>query len=305
MKSKFMKFLGCALALCLLLSGCGGKKYATVNGEEITMDEYNTQMDLLKNMLAARAQLSNTVSQQLIQQAVIKQDLKKNNVKVTEEEKNVDYEELIKNYGGAQQYQQALQFLGVTDEQMRSLLVHDTEARLHKKMFNEKNEPAQADLEKYFNDNKDKLIQVDCSHILVASEEEAKKVKERLAAGEKFEDLAKELSKDSTGKDGGALGSKSPSTFVPEFGEALLKLAEGQISDPVKTQFGWHIIKVNKKLDSLDKVKDQVVSAVNEEKYKEYLDNLIKSADVKIAGQEESSKAQESSTGAQESSAAK
>ena len=305
MKNKIMKLLGCGLALCLLLSGCGGKKYATVNGEDITMDEYKTQMDLLKSMLAARAQLANTVSQQLIQQTVIKQDLKKNNVNVTNEEKNVDYEELVKNYGGAQQYQQALQFLDITDEQMRSLLVHDTEARLHRKMFNEKNVPAQADLEKYFNDNKDKLIQVDCSHILVKTEEEAKKIKERLAAGEKFEDLAKELSKDDTGKNGGALGTKSPSTFVPEFGQALLKLAEGEISEPVKTQFGWHIIKVNKKLDTLEKVKDQVIAAVNEQKYKEYLDKLVQGADVKFAGQEESSKAQESSKEAQESSAAK
>lgn len=302
MKKSSLKLIGCALALCLLLAACGGEKFATVNGQEISKKEYDGQMDLLKNMLAARAQLSNTVKQQLIQQAVIKQDLEKNNVKVTEEDKKADYDELIKNYGGVEQYQAALQVLNVSDDQMRGLLLHDTEARVHKKMFNDKNQPAQADLEKYFNDNKDKLIKVDSSHILVKTEEEAKKVKERLANGEKFETLAKELSKDSTGKNGGSLGSQKPSTFVPEFAEAIKKLGEGQVSDPVKTQFGWHIIRVNKKNDSLDSVKSEVIAAVNEAKYQEYVQKLVAAADVKIAGQEESSKAESSQAKSEESS---
>jgi peptidyl-prolyl cis-trans isomerase C len=82
------------------------------------------------------------------------------------------------------------------------------------------------------------------SHILVDSEETAKKVAADVKKG-KFEKVAKEKSKDPGSKDkGGDLGWTVPSNFVQPFGEAILKMSKGQISAPVQTQFGWHIIKL-------------------------------------------------------------
>jgi len=84
------------------------------------------------------------------------------------------------------------------------------------------------------------------SHILVESEDEAKKVEAELKKkGAKFAAIAKAHSKDPGSKDnGGELGWAVPSNFVQPFGEAVLKLSKGQVSDPVQTQYGWHIIKL-------------------------------------------------------------
>jgi peptidyl-prolyl cis-trans isomerase C len=83
------------------------------------------------------------------------------------------------------------------------------------------------------------------SHILVETEEDAKKVAAELKKGAKFAKVAKAKSKDPGSKDnGGDLGWSVPANFVQPFAEAASKLAKGQISAPVQTQFGWHVIKL-------------------------------------------------------------
>jgi peptidyl-prolyl cis-trans isomerase C len=83
------------------------------------------------------------------------------------------------------------------------------------------------------------------SHILVETEEDAKKVAAELKKGAKFSKVAKSKSKDPGSKDnGGDLGWAVPSNFVQPFAEAASKLAKGQVSAPVQTQFGWHVIKL-------------------------------------------------------------
>jgi parvulin-like peptidyl-prolyl isomerase len=87
--------------------------------------------------------------------------------------------------------------------------------------------------------------QTDARHILVETEEEAQEVVERLKAGEDFADLATELSTDSfSASQGGNLGFAPPGRYVAEFDEALSSLPIGQVSEPIKSEFGWHIIEV-------------------------------------------------------------
>lgn len=81
-------------------------------------------------------------------------------------------------------------------------------------------------------------------HILVATEEEAKDIAARLAKGEDFEALAKELSLDGSKQYGGDLGYFTAEEMVPAFSEAAFALEVGEVSDPVKTEFGWHVIKL-------------------------------------------------------------
>jgi len=105
--------------------------------------------------------------------------------------------------------------------------------------------------------------EVHARHILVPEEAEAKAALERLKKGEDFAKVAGELSKDpGSGKEGGDLGWFAKERMVPEFAEAAFKLEKGQVSEPVKSQFGWHVIKLEDKrtkpLPSFDEVKPQI-----------------------------------------------
>lgn len=84
---------------------------------------------------------------------------------------------------------------------------------------------------------------VHCAHILVKTEQEAKTVLERLNKGEKFSNIAKEVSQCPSGKKGGDLGTFARGKMVKEFETASFVLQKGQISPPVKTKFGYHVIK--------------------------------------------------------------
>jgi peptidyl-prolyl cis-trans isomerase C len=99
-------------------------------------------------------------------------------------------------------------------------------------------------------------------HILVATEDEAKAATAELKKGADFAELAKQKSKDSSAAQGGDLDYFTKDQMVPEFAEAAFKLEKGQVSEPIKTQFGWHIIKVEDKRDRemppFDKVKEQI-----------------------------------------------
>jgi peptidyl-prolyl cis-trans isomerase C len=126
--------------------------------------------------------------------------------------------------------------------------------------------------------------EVHARHILVATEDEAKAVAAELKKGADFATLAKEKSKDPGGANGGDLGYFTKDQMVPEFAETAFKLDKGQVSDPVHTQFGWHIIKVEDKrtkpTPTFDQVKGQLQNYVAHRAQAELVDNLRKSAQI-------------------------
>jgi peptidyl-prolyl cis-trans isomerase C len=126
--------------------------------------------------------------------------------------------------------------------------------------------------------------EIHARHILVASEDDAKAVFEQLRKGADFATLAKEKSKDPSSSEGGDLGYFTRDRMVPEFADAAFRLQVGQISDPVKTEFGWHIIKLEDKrtrpIPEFDKVKDQLETMVARKALSEQVAKLR--ADAKI-----------------------
>lgn len=121
-------------------------------------------------------------------------------------------------------------------------------------------------------------------HILVGTEEEAKAIITKLKGGAKFEELAKQ-SKDSSASNGGDLDWASPASFVPEFSKAMVALQKGAITDtPVKTQFGYHVIKLEDvrpaKVPPLDEVKQQVTESLQQRQLAAYRETLMKKAKI-------------------------
>ncbi len=122
--------------------------------------------------------------------------------------------------------------------------------------------------------------QIKASHILVKTEDEAKKILARLGKGEKFENIAKTSSIDkASAKNGGDLGYFSKGQMVPEFESAASSLKSGEISNPVKTPFGYHIIKVTDRkagpVVDFDRVKDMISQKLSAERQKEVFDKYM------------------------------
>jgi peptidyl-prolyl cis-trans isomerase C len=130
-------------------------------------------------------------------------------------------------------------------------------------------------------------------HILVDKEELAKSLTAQLKRGAKFDELAKKNSKDTeSAKRGGELGFSTPDKYVPEFGRAMAALKKGETTPaPVKSEFGWHIIRVDdtreQQFPAFDDVKPQVQQRLMQMKVQAYQEKLRNAAktDFKFAGQ--------------------
>ncbi|WP_146590515.1 peptidylprolyl isomerase [Puniceibacterium confluentis] len=124
----------------------------------------------------------------------------------------------------------------------------------------------------------------DASHILVETEDEAKAIAEELAGGADFVTLAKEKSTGPSGPNGGALGWFGPGMMVEPFQKAVEAMQPGDISEPVETQFGWHVIRLNdtraKTAPGLDEVRDQITEQLQKEAVEAAINDLVKKADI-------------------------
>ena len=136
-------------------------------------------------------------------------------------------------------------------------------------------------------------IEYRARHILVEKEDEAKALLKQLTAGAKFDELAKKHSTDKgSGANGGDLDFAKPDAYVPEFGQAMAALKKGETTAaPVKSQFGWHIIKLEDTREAqfppFEEVKPQVVQRLSQQKLQAYQEELRKKAktDYKFGGQ--------------------
>lgn len=308
MRKKWM-----AVAALLLLTGCGanqgvgGGEYATVNGISIPQSSVDQLVDTYKNILAAQQNLENSMGEQLIYEAILRAELDENKINITEADYKEDMDSTIAQYGGEENFKAMCEQYHVTPEQMKELFKGKTISRKHQEWWNQNHKPSDEDIQAYFNEHKDELVTVKASHILVSTEEEAKKVEERLANGEDFAAVAKEVSQDpGSASNGGSLGETaiSPNQYDPAFAKATLEQKVGEIGQPVKSNFGYHIIRVDERNETLEALKDDVVKAITQSQYQEYVNELRQKADVKLKGQEDASESAASeSTDASEAGA--
>ena len=132
--------------------------------------------------------------------------------------------------------------------------------------------------------NAEPTPEYNASHILLATQEEALAAKARIDAGEDFATVATELSTGPSGPNGGQLGWFGPGMMVEPFEQAVVSMEVGTVSEPVETQFGWHIIKLNETRDqanpTLDDMRDELSAQIQEEMITAYIAQITADADI-------------------------
>ncbi len=256
---------GSILAATLLFSSIqAGEVLATVNGKAITKSDVDfslkqTGMSFDKLQPAQQKQLV----KRLIERELLIDVAKKNNI-----ENDQEYKKALENF------KKDLMIKVWMDKVYKRTLVSDSEAN------------------KFYQDNKDKFKQpemVHARHILVKSEEEAKKIIDELKKykgdelKKKFIELAKAKSTGPSGKNGGDLGYFKKGQMVKPFEDAVFALKKGEITTkPVKTQFGYHIIYLEDKKEAgvapFEKVKKQIITQLRQERFKKAVDAALKKA---------------------------
>lgn len=224
-----------AIAVFIFLS-TRGEVVAKVGSESLTKDDLYTFF-VEQNGEAAL--------DTLITKNLINQEVEKENITVSSEDIDAELQELIDSYGGEETFEQQLTASGLTQEDVKE----DIEVNLQiEKLLEPQIEITEEEMQTYFDENKDSFAQtkqVKASHILVEDEETANEVKEKLDSGEDFAELAKEYSTDTaSAESGGDLGFFGEGSMVAEFEEAAFSMKVDEVSDPVKSDYGYHIIKV-------------------------------------------------------------
>ncbi|KMN46920.1 peptidylprolyl isomerase PrsA [Bacillus paramycoides] len=262
-------FIITALISILTLSACGQKNdsatIATATDSTITKGDFEKQLkdrygkDMLYEMIA--------------------QDVITKKYKVSDDAVNKELQKAKDQYGD--QFKAVLENNRLKDED-------DFKKQIKFKLaMNEaiKKSVTEKDVKDYYKP------EIKASHILVSDENEANEIKKKLDAGASFEELAKQESQDIASKDkGGDLGYFGAGKMTPEFEKAAYKLKVGQISNPVKSPNGYHIIKLTDKKDlkPYDEVKDSIRKNIEEERLadpsysQKLLQDELKKANIKI-----------------------
>ncbi len=275
------------MVFAMALSGCAAgskantKPFIKYDEKVVTNEEFDKQFDLYKSFLALQNGLDQQVKGMILQDYIISEDLKKNEVKVEDKDYQDAIAETIESVGGEVEYLTYLNKLRVEKEVFEQSIKSNVNYKKHLEWFNENNKASDEDIAKYFEENKDTFAYVNAKHILVNTEEEANKAIERLNKGEKFEDVSNDMSIDEAAKaQGGDLGKVQKALFDKDFVDAAFKLEKDKVSEPVKTKFGYHVIVVTEKHDQLEDFKEDVNKILNQQKYEEYMQGLMEEVKV-------------------------
>jgi peptidyl-prolyl cis-trans isomerase C len=233
---------------------------ATVNGKAIPSSKVDqiVKQVVAQGKQADSPQLREAIKKDLINREVLIQEADKQGI-ATRPEVKMQLDNA----------RQSIIINAMLAEYMKKNPVKDTEAK--------------AEYDKYKAQMGDKEYRA--RHILVPTEEEAKAVIAKLKTGAKFEELAKQQSKDGSAANGGDLDWASPANYVPEFSKAMVALQKGAISEtPVKTQYGYHVIKLEDtraaKVPPFEEVKQQVTESLQQRKLQAFREELMKKAKI-------------------------
>ncbi|MED3712515.1 peptidylprolyl isomerase [Peribacillus frigoritolerans] len=225
----------------------------------------------------------------LITNKLVELEAEKAGIKITDEEIQKEIDVMVESYGDEKSLKEQLEASGSSMDALKKDIVVYLQT---KKLVEPRITVTDDEISTYFEDNKDTFAQaeqVEASHILVEDEKTAKKVAKELAAGGDFAKLAAEYSTDTeTADNGGSLGYFGKGDMVEEFEDVAFDLDINKVSDPVKTEYGYHIIKVTGKKeakkanleDSKEVIKETLLSERLQEEYPVWLAEVKKDHDI-------------------------
>lgn len=259
------------------------KPFLSVNGKEIPYEKFYKFFDLYSSIVAVNQNLSSQVTNLFVMDTIINEELEKDKVKVDDKELEKEISDYKKRLGGDSEYYKYISVLGVTEDMFKENILNSLKNKKHQELFIKNLKFTDKELKEYYDKSKDAIDNVEAKHILTKDEETANKAIKRLKAGEDFAKVAKELSTDTAANSqGGDLGKVTKQGFDPNFVEAAFKLKEKEISKPVKTQFGYHVILVYKNNVGFEKNKESIKERLGKEKYQQEMQKKVQLAKVKL-----------------------
>jgi peptidyl-prolyl cis-trans isomerase C len=288
----------------------GGDKVAMVNGTPITQGDFDRALGFAKQQFSKMgkvtddAQMKEGVLDQLIGSELLYQESKKTGVRIDAKTVDERLDQWKKRFPNDEEYKKALQAMNLSEDQMKSDIEKGLAIEnLVVEKFVDKITVSEKEIKDYYDGHTDMFKQpeqVQASHILIkfgpdakeSEEAEAlkkiKDIQEKQKKGEDFAELAKAYSQCPSSAKGGDLGYFGRGQMAPPFEEAAFGMKPGEVSDVVKTQFGYHLIKVvDKKPEStipFDEIKERLGQYLKQEKVqkevKEFVDKLRKEAKV-------------------------
>lgn len=309
MKKSGISILLVFLLSIVLIAGCSKQEniIGEVNGQAITAKEYDAHLGFLKYYYEVsqgikldedkNADIIDTLNDQTFEDLVLKQILwqeaDKENILIGEEILDQEIENAKKNQG-EDSFKKILDETGMSEKLLRDEIKTEKIYAALQERITADIKIDDAEIADYYSANAELFTEeggMEIAHILVADESQAVALIDRLKKGDDFAQLAKEFSSCPSNAQGGDLGLVNEnSSFVSGFKEAALQLKEGEITgQPVKSEFGFHIIKAGKIKEAgivpLEEIKDQLKGQLLENKKREayfnYLQGLQNNADIK------------------------
>jgi foldase protein PrsA len=277
--------LAAIAVVALVMSSCGlvEPAAAVVDGKKIPMDEVQQAVDDFKespefkrlgaqgDAQAITREFEQSYLATLIRRRVLQPQAAARGIEVTDEEVAEQLEEIQAEFATPSAFEEALREQGLTLEQLEQLIADRTLEQKLRESVNADLAPSDAEIEAYYEANISDYQETEAQHILVRNEGLAQDIADQLHSAPKaqldslFSRLAKQHSTDKSNKaEGGMLGFFTPEQFVPEFVAGADKLDVGEVSDPVETEFGFHVIWVtDRRPTALEDVRGEIVAQIS------------------------------------------